>query len=434
MNQISKQTGDLVADLRHRRLRELLRHVWQNSAFYRDYYRCHGIREKDLADIAIRDLPFLTKTTLMENFDKAVTDPRLCKSELEGWLERRNDPRQIFYQDFVVFNSSGSSGNIGISVYDTLSWRVMNATIARLLPKPENYPGGKTRVACYMYTSALQMPKPVYDVSIISLFDPGEQVVAQLNAFQPHRIIGYSSSVTNLAQQALLGNLHIRPKRILVTGDRLSAPMREKIEKAWEAPVHILYCSSESIYLAVQESGQKELSVADDLNIIEILNEDNQPVPARGVGRVVLTNLYNYALPILRYELGDYAIRGVGSEGGSTTIRDIRGRVCEALPVVGEDGEQDSIHPIVLTEFYAVGLERFQFVSLRPDYVRINYVAETDIDEAVGMAFQRLLDNKRALETRFEVRRVSHIDNDARTGKLPLVKMGPKGSQVEKAA
>ena len=42
----------------------------------------------------------------------------------------------------------------------------------------------------------------------------------------------------------------------------------------------------------------------DDLNIVEVLDDRNAPVPAGGHGRVVLTNLYNYTLPVLRYELG----------------------------------------------------------------------------------------------------------------------------------
>ena len=423
---------NLIQDYQQKHLLELLRHLWRNSPFYREYYESYGIHEKDLPELTIEDLPFLTKKILMENFDAAVIDRQIRKKDVERWIHERRDPRQISYRDFIVFNSSGSSGDVGIFLYDKISWQVMNAMIAKRLPQPENYPSGKTRVACYnawgigmpgSVTSALQLPEAVYEVLMVSLLDPPERVASQLNAFQPHRIIGYSSSVTAMAELAILGQLEIRPKRIFATGDRLNSPMRKKIETAWDAPVDLLYCSSESVYLAIQECGQEEWKVLDKLNIVEILDDDDQAVQPGGYGRVVLTNLYNYALPILRYELGDYAIRGAGrSEGGSTTIRDIRGRVGEALPVIGRDGKQDSIHPIVLAEFYAVGLETVQFVSLRPDYVRLDYMAETDIDDAVRMAFRHLLDKKGALETRIEVRRVDHIPKDLRTGKLRLVR------------
>src|SRR5215831_4688471 len=94
-------------------LRALLACVWAHSAFYREYYSSHGIRDTDLPQLGIRDLPFVTKQTLMEHFDTAVTDPRLRKAVLEQWLHNYRDPQQQFHKDFIVFHSSGSSGTVG---------------------------------------------------------------------------------------------------------------------------------------------------------------------------------------------------------------------------------------------------------------------------------------------------------------------------------
>jgi len=62
---------------------ELLTHVWAHSAFYREYYGDHGIREKDLADLTVADLPFVSKKILMDHFDAAVTNPRIRKNDLQ---------------------------------------------------------------------------------------------------------------------------------------------------------------------------------------------------------------------------------------------------------------------------------------------------------------------------------------------------------------
>jgi len=80
----------------HRHFQRLLNHVWSRSAFYRDYYTSHGISEKDLADISISDLALLPKKTLIDNFDQAVTDPRLRRKELEDWFESHRDPSETF--------------------------------------------------------------------------------------------------------------------------------------------------------------------------------------------------------------------------------------------------------------------------------------------------------------------------------------------------
>ena len=51
------------------------------------------------------------------------------------------------------------------------------------------------------------------------------------------------------------------------------------------------------------------MRVLDDLNIVEVFDEQDQPVGPGKEGRVVITNLYNCTLPILRYELGDYVVK-----------------------------------------------------------------------------------------------------------------------------
>jgi len=106
-----------------------------------------------------------------------------------------------------------------------------------------------------------------------------------------------------------------------------------------------------------------------------------------------------------------------------TTIRDIQGRVNDALPVVLHDGKDDTIHPIILAMFYAPGLERVQFIAERPDHIRIDYTARHDIDSAVRQEFQRILMMKGALQTTFDVHRVQQIPNDTQTGKLRLVRI-----------
>jgi len=135
-------------------LRALVAHLWQHSAFYRAYYSSHGIRAQDLPELTIGDLPFLTKSTLMAHFDTAVTDPRLRKAELEHWLEAHPTPHQAFHKDFVVLTTSGSSGTIGIIVYDRPGWHAMNSIMAPRFPRPAPGRGEKARVAYYPYNDA----------------------------------------------------------------------------------------------------------------------------------------------------------------------------------------------------------------------------------------------------------------------------------------
>ena len=223
MNSSIPARHEAVLGNQDRLFRILLRTVWQKSAFYREYYFDHGIREHQLAELSVSDLPFITKQILMENFDRVVTDTRLRKSQIERWLNDVRDPRQLFHGDFIVMHTSGSSGTIGIFVYSRTDWNVMNSIMAARLPQPENYPAGKTRVGFFRVahghfagvTTAVHLPTPVYDTLIVSVLDPAKRVIGQLEHFQPHRMTGYSSSIAALAQWALEGTLRIAPQRFL---------------------------------------------------------------------------------------------------------------------------------------------------------------------------------------------------------------------------
>jgi amino acid adenylation domain-containing protein len=428
-----QQTSDTTLHYQQNSFQELLQHVWKRSSFYRDFYESYGIKEKDLPDLTVSDLPILSKKMLMENFDRAVADPRLKKKELEQWIQEVPDPAQIYGDHFIVLHTSGSTGDIAIFVYDFNAWRFMNWTVTKNLPPPENIVDGKTRVACYLavhghfagVTTASLLSRTVYDVLVASLLDATEHVVKQLNEFQPHRISGYPSSVAMLADLALRSKLHIHPHTLLVGGEVLTESMKQKIQSAWgSATIYEMYSASESIYIAIRRAGEASMMVVNDLNILEVLGQDHRTVSPGESGQVVITNLFNYVLPILRYDLGDYAVRGQGRlDAPITTIQSIQGRVNDALPVMLDNGKLDIIHPIILSEFYVAGLENVQFISRRLDYVEVLYVARENIDESARREFHRILALKGAVRTTFDVRRVDQIDLDPRTGKLPLVKI-----------
>jgi amino acid adenylation domain-containing protein len=413
-------------------LQALVRHALTYSPFYRDYYGAHGIKETDLSDIAVEDLPNLSKQTLMENFDNAITDSRFKRKDLEHWIKSNPDPAKSFHDDIVVIHSSGSSGSVGTFVYDQKAWQMANSAMASRLPLPENYPLGRTRAAFYLashghfggVSTAARMPKTVYDTLIISLRDSREQVTERLNAFQPHRLQGYASSIAVLAEMALDGRLRINPKCVFVSGDKLSDAMENTIREAWRAPVYNLYSASESKCIAIRKPYQREMIVVDDLNIVEVLDDNDQAVATGKTGRVVLTNLYNYLLPVLRYELGDYVEAGMAANVfGFSTLRDIGGRINTSLPIVLDDGSRDSIHPMLLEDFQVPGLETIQFISLKPDQVQIKYVAPADLDAAVSREFQQLLAVKNAALTTFMVERAAEIAADPWTGKATLVRI-----------
>ncbi len=114
----------------------LLRHVWQKSRFYRELYSAAGVAEHDLDTLRPEDLPIIDRQLLMDNFDQAVTDPRLSKSDLSRWVSEVGDPGLDYLDNFIVCHSSGSSGAKGIFVCARRDWQLAASTMASRLPEP----------------------------------------------------------------------------------------------------------------------------------------------------------------------------------------------------------------------------------------------------------------------------------------------------------
>ena len=428
---IEKRVGWTRAQVlayQQQRFRELLRHVWDNSPFYHDFYADHGIHEADLDHLTVRDLPIVSKEVLMEGFDRISNDEALRRDALEAWIH--SDTKGIYRNRYVVLHTSGSSGNLGIFVYDKEAWtRIRGVTTrgAKLRINPFN----RIRLAWYGashgrfagVTSCRTLPRLFCNRLLCSVLDPFSKTVEELNRFQPEFIFGYAAAVHELAEAALAGKLNIRPEFVGTSGEVLTETAAASIESAWGVKPTNAYGTSESLCLGLQLNGQNFITLMEDENLIEILDEKNEPVAPGEVGRVVVTALYNRAMPIARYDLRDFVTRGHRAEGAQfDNILGVRGRVEESLPVTLDDGSVDSIHPVVLSEFFVPGIRRFQFVGESPGRVILRYVADSDIDVAVSEAFGDILEMKGARgRTEVALNRVNELPADPATGKYRLV-------------
>ena len=108
-----RSTRAQMSDYQTHMLRNLVRHVWRSSPFYREYYSDHGLKEANLGDIGVGDLPLTDKELLMEHFDRVVTDRRLRKADLERFITTPVERQKRYLGRYIVIHTSGSSGKVG---------------------------------------------------------------------------------------------------------------------------------------------------------------------------------------------------------------------------------------------------------------------------------------------------------------------------------
>ena len=353
---------ELVAYQRER-LGGLIRHAVERSPYYRAELG-PGAERAELSD-----LPTLPKRVLMEQFDRIVTDRRLHLADLEPFLARA-DAGALFLDEYRIFSTAGTTGVPGLFLYSRAEFAhwaaVFVRSFARLGMTPE------TRIVGVGAPSALHLSQQVIaamqagrgGAPRVSVATPLDEMVAALEAYQPEVIGGYPSIVAVLAEEQLQGRLSIAPRVVLTTSEVLTEDAAARIEAAWTKPVQG-YFTTEVGVVAAGSLDHVGLHVCEEA-IVEVVDEDNRPVPSGTLGsKVLLTNLVNHTQPLIRYELSDAVVVDDGPDPSGRPydrIRRVDGRSDDVLRLRARSGDGDvAVHPYRLRAPFVRLLDVLQY-------------------------------------------------------------------------
>jgi len=144
----------------------------------------------------------------------------------------------------------------------------------------------------------------VFDVHTISE-KTMESFARKMHRFKPKFVRGYAGS-TNLFATFLEANEHfqIQPEAVFTSAQTLQPYYRRNIEKAFNCRVFDCYGTNEIYFVAGQCGEHEGLHVAEENVIVEVVEGDEQVADGEE-GRVLLTNLHSFAMPFIRYDVGD---------------------------------------------------------------------------------------------------------------------------------
>jgi phenylacetate-CoA ligase len=140
--------------------------------------------------------------------------------------------------------------------------------------------------------------------------DIAEQV-RLLRAFRPDTLIVHPSNALALADHCREHDLGLDSlKQVRMFGETLWPHVSEQVGAFFGAAVTDCYSSQEVGYIALQCPESLQYHVCAESVLVEILDEVGNPCREGEQGRVTLTDLHNFATPIVRYDIGDYAEQG----------------------------------------------------------------------------------------------------------------------------
>lgn len=374
---------DAIAARRARRLARLLAAAAQRSPLYR-----RMLSGRDPASLRLQDLPPMRKVDLMRQFDDWVADPAVRLEDVRAFVA---DPARIaerFQKRYVVWESSGSTGEPGIFVQDARAMAVYDAleALRRPMLRPvqrmlDPWGLGDTlafvgalggHFASTVSIERLRRLNPALAIRLhsISFLQSAEGMVAELNAIAPTIIATYPSAAVLLAEERMSGRLNFSPAEIWTGGEDLSAAKRSFVARSFGCPVANSYGASEFLSIA-SECVHGRLHLNSDWVILESVDRQGHPVPPGETGSTtLLTNLANHVQPVIRYDMGD---RVTLHEkpcpcGSGLPVIDVQGRSEDTLHVGAAASGGVSVLPLALSTVLEeeAGLFDFQIVQEGP--------------------------------------------------------------------
>ncbi|WP_306549709.1 phenylacetate--CoA ligase family protein [Desulfobulbus sp.] len=343
-----------------RRLKSLVRHAYEETLYYRARFAECGITPDSICTLAdLQRLPLLTKDDLRANKD-GMTAKNIPKDSL---MPKKTSGSTGVSVELYTDEASNQWKRAVTIVYDRWSGWDIGERVGAIWGNPECYQNWR------MYLRNMLLNRHLY-LDTLKMDEPTmRQYHKALLRKQPVILFGHAHSLFLFArfmeQNGLSG---IRPKGIISTCMVLHDFERETIERIFGCRVTNRY-GCEEVSLIACECAQGNMHLNCDSLLVEFLR-DGKPVAPGEPGAIVVTDLTNYGMPVIRYKVGDVgvpSVKGACPCGCTYPIMDsLEGRIADY--VVTPDGKY--ISGISLTENFAMhlpGVKQMQIVQEKID-------------------------------------------------------------------
>lgn len=367
LEQMERSSVATVALTQGKSLQRILRHAHAHTAFYADRLAplFGGSEEANLS--AWQSIPLLTREEIRSRHDE------LLATSLPPGVTRRFGETSGSSGTPLKFSwSSLTSVSTRAVVERMIAWHGLDpqATVAEIKTfKDAAYPGRRMSRSWSFRGRGASYFRLAATTQI-------EQQLEWLQSVKPRYLLTYPTLARELAHTAAKLETPISLDAILTVGEVLTDDIREACRAAFGARIIDSYGCQEMGKVAIECEVSGQYHVCASNVLVEVTDDDGRQVAPGEVGKVVLTSLHNYAMPFIRYEIGDYARLGAGycSCGRSLPLlTEILGRKRNML--VLPDGGRLWLPGRVLAEIAGfVPLKRQRIVQEAPDLLRLLYV------------------------------------------------------------
>jgi len=214
-----------------------------------------------------------------------------------------------------------------------------------------------------------------------------------LAELQPEVITAYPSVLNRLAgrldKKDGAAGVAVNPRFMMTGAEVLTPHHRSRITEAFGAPVYDVYSSCEFHIVGWECKRTGELHTSDDSTVVEVVAGGRQVAPGEE-GEVVGTALHSYAMPIIRYRMGDVGILSEGTCScgrGLPVLKEVSGRMLDSVQT--PDGKK--VHGMYfeyLPKYFIGEIRQFQIVQEDLRRITVRIVREPGFNESTLVRFE----------------------------------------------
>ncbi len=401
------QRAELEA-LQRRKLTALINHAYENVPYYRDLFASAGINPVDIK--GVEDLPKIPTTSKI----KLQSVPR-------GQIMARGKDINGCVEDVT----SGSTG-IPLHVYFTREdYDIRSLVFIRTFMESGYRLTDRQAIMCdtrfvskkkYWFQKFGIFRKKYIPVQL----DLNRQIEILMD-YKPDFIHGYPQSIAMIADEMIRQGINSISPRMVCTGAELvSKKIRDTINAAFGVTMVDTYATIESGLIAWQCRAREGYHINSDTVVLELLNNGKPALPGER-GTVVITNLHSFAMPIIRYELGDICIpTGEACSCGSQLpmMSVVEGRIDDMIYT--PSGKVISPNSITNALEDVEGISRFRVIQERLELLIAQIVKGNGFSSNTPTRTKELLKELVGEKMEVEVQLVNEIPR-AHTGKIRAV-------------
>lgn len=389
VNELMSLDSETLKRFRLERLREMVAYAYENVELYRRKWRRAGVHPDHIETLAdLKKLPVTIKDDLRHNFPDAILSQEFRARDcyVVGTSGSTGSPVKLYLNldraliDFALSLPRHMAGRRPVTVSSAVRdffWRRNITYMAIVVDNPSAYESLYGRVIWAMKHT------------VVDSLEPPEAHIRAISERRPKYIYSYPSVIRNICITAKEKGIRMfRPDLIMVCGEALDGHLRGLVAQTFGCELLGVYGTTEFGFIACECVRHEGMHIFDWKVLLELLDDAGREVPAGHSGQVVVTDLFNKATPIIRYNgLGDYAVRkqtpcSCGMR--PPLLARIDGRRVDSI--VLPDGQL--VHPYSLTLALedVPYLSNFQIRQEQLDHIRVLLVKDK-LDEAADVSF-----------------------------------------------